>query len=118
MVWIVATVVLLLALLSPKSRKFGLALAGAAILMIVALIVVNERNKPSPAPLAIDPKAKPAIHSRVSDLDDYLVERHDKEDPEAKSRISLSEVRFGKIKPTFGPQANAIQSIEARLYND
>jgi hypothetical protein len=118
MVWIFAAVVLLLALLSPRFRKFGLALAGAAILIIVALILFNERNKPSPAPAAIDLKSKPATHGRVSDLDDYLIERQDKDDPEAKNRISLTEVRFGQIKPTFGPQANAIQSIQARLYNE
>jgi len=47
-----------------------------------------------------------------------LIERQDKDDPEAKNRISLAEVRFGQLKPTFGPQANAIQSIQARLYND
>jgi hypothetical protein len=118
MVWIFAAVVLLLALLSPRFRKFGFVLAGAAILVIVVLILLNERNIPNPAPAAIDSKAKPATHSRISDLDDYLIERQDKDDPEAKSRISLAEVRFGQIKPTFGPQANAIQSIQARLYND
>jgi hypothetical protein len=117
MVWIFAAVVLLLALLSTRFRKFGLALAGAAILIIVALILLNERNKPNPAPAAIDP-SKAATHGRVSDLDDYLIERQDKDDPEAKNRISLTEVRFGQIKPSFGPQANAIQSIQARLYND
>jgi hypothetical protein len=118
MVWIIAAIVLLLAVLSPGFRKFGLPLAGAAIVIIVALILVNERNKPVPTPIAIDSKGSPATHSKVSDLDDYLIERHDKEDPEAKSRISLAEIRFGQIKPTFGPQANAIQSIQARLYND
>ena len=118
MVWIFAAVVLLLAVLSPRFRKFGLALAGATIVIIVALILLNERNKPDPAPAAIDPKARPATHSRIADLDDYLIERQDKDDPEAKNRISLTEVRFGQIKPTFGPQANAIQSIQARLYND
>jgi len=118
MVWIFAAVVLLLALLSPRFRKFGLALAGAAILIIVVLIQLNERNKPNPAPAAVDSKSKPAPHRRVSDLDDYLIERQDKDDPEAKNRISLTEVRFGQIKPTFGPQANAIQSIQARLQFD
>jgi hypothetical protein len=118
MVWIVAALVLLFALLSPRFRKFGLALAGAAILIIVVLILLNERNKPNPAPAAIYPKSEPATHSRASDHDDYLIERQDRDDPEAKNRISLTEVRFGQIKSTFGPQANAIQSIHARLYND
>src|ERR1700722_562622 len=118
MVWIIAAIVLLLALLTPRFRKFGLALAGATIVIIVVLILLNERHKPKPAPAAIDSKAKPATHGRLLDLDDYRIERQDKEDPEAKSRISLSEVRFGQIKPTFGPQANAIQSVQARLYND
>jgi hypothetical protein len=40
MVWIFAAAVLLLALFSPRFRKFGLALAGAAILVIVGLIPV------------------------------------------------------------------------------
>src|SRR5450755_3065946 len=118
MVWIVAALVLLFALLSPRFRKFGLALAGAAILIIVVLILLNERNKPNPAPAAIYPKSEPATHSRASDHDDYMIERQDRDDPEAKNRISLTEVRFGQIKSTFGPQANAIQSIQARLYND
>jgi hypothetical protein len=118
MVWIFAAVVLLLAVLSPRSRKFGLVLAAAAIVVIVALILLNERNKPNPAPLPIDSKSRPATHARVADLDDYLIERQDKDDPEAKNRISLAEVRFGQIKATFGPQPDAIQSIQARLYND
>jgi hypothetical protein len=118
MVWIIAAIVLLLALLAPRFRKFGLALAGATIVIVVALILLNERNKPNPAPAAIDSNARPATHGRLLDLDDYRIERQDKEDPEAKNRISLSEVRFAQIKPTFGPQANAIQSIQARLYND
>ena len=119
MVWIfVAVVFLLLAVLSPGFRKFGLPLAGAAIVIIVALILLNERNKPNPAPAATDSKVRPATHGRVRDFDDYLIERQDKDDPEAKNRISLAEVRFGQLKPTFGPQANAIQSIQARLYND
>ena len=118
MVWIFAAIVLLLALLSPRFRKFGFALAGAAIVIIVVLILLNERNKPNPAAAAYDSKSRTATHSRIADLDDYLIERQDKDDPEAKNRISLDEVRFGQIKPTFGPQANAIQSIQARLYND
>jgi hypothetical protein len=118
MVWIFAAVVLLLAVLSPRSRKFGLVLAAAAIVIIVALILLNERNKPNPAPVPIDSKSRPATHARIPDLDDYLIERQDKDDPEAKNRISLAEVRFGQIKATFGPQPDAIQSIQARLYND
>lgn len=118
MVWIFAAIVLLLALLSPRFRKFGFALAGAAIVIIVVLILLNERNKPNPAAAAYDSKSRTATHGRMADLDDYLIERQDKDDPEAKNRISLAEVRFGQIKPTFGPQANVIQSIQARLYND
>jgi hypothetical protein len=119
MVWIfVAVVLLLLAVFSPGFRKVGLPLAGTAIVIIVALILLNERNKPNPAPAAMYPKSEPATHNRVSDHDDYLIERQDKDDPEAQNRISVAEVRFGQINPTFGPQANAIQSIQARLYND
>jgi hypothetical protein len=118
MIWIFAAAVLLLAFLSPRFRKFGFALAGTTILMIVVLILLNERNKPNPPPTAINPESKPATRNRVSNLDDYLIERQDKDDPEAKNRIPLSEVRFGQIKPIFGPQANAVQSIQARLYND
>jgi hypothetical protein len=119
MVWIfVAVVLLLLAALSPGFRKVGLPLAGAAIVVIVVLIRLNERNKPNLAPAAMYPKSEPATRSRVSDHDDYLIEQQDRDDPEAKNRISVAEVRFGQIQPTFGPQANAIQSIQARLYND
>jgi hypothetical protein len=118
MVWIFAAVVLLVAVLSPRFRKFGLALASATIVVIVALILLNERNKPNPAPAAIDSKSKPATHRRVPDLDDYRIERQDRDDPEARNRISPAEARFGQIKAIFGPQADAIQSIQARLYND
>jgi len=118
MVWIIAAVVLLLAVLSPRLRKFGFALAGATIVVIVALIVLNERNKPDPALVVTDSNVRPAAHSRVTNMDEFRIERQDNEDPEAKNRISLTEVRFGQIKPTFGPRADAIQSIQARLYND
>jgi hypothetical protein len=118
MVWIIAAVVLLLAVLTPRLRKFGFALAGATIIVIVALILLNERNKPNPALVAADSNVSPATHSRVTNLDEYRIERQDNDDPEAKNRISLTEVRFGEIKPTFGPRADAIQSIQARLYND
>jgi hypothetical protein len=119
MIWIpIAVVLLVLSILSPGFRKFGLPLAGAAIVIIVALIVLKERGSPNPAPAAMDTKTRPATHGRLADLDDFLIERQDKDDPEAKTRISLAEVRFGEVKPSFGPQENAIQVIHARLYND
>ncbi|MDB6084935.1 MAG: hypothetical protein JWN43_2816 [Gammaproteobacteria bacterium] len=117
MVWIFAAGVLLLALLSRRLRKFGLVLSGATVIVIVAVILLNERSKTSPAPAAPDSKVKAAVHSKISNFDDYLIERQDKDDPEAKNRIALSEVKFGQITPTFGPQADAIQSVQARLYN-
>jgi hypothetical protein len=118
MVWIIAAVVLLLTVLSPRLRKFGFALAGATIVVIVALILLNERNKPDPALVVTDSDVRRPTHGRVPNMDEYRIERQDNEDPEAKNRISLTEVRFGQIKPTFGPRADAIQSIQARLYND
>jgi hypothetical protein len=116
MIWIIAGAVLLLALLSRRFRKFGLAIAGAVIVLIVIVIVVNNRDKPSPVPLDSKPRAR--ISNKMPNLDDYLIERQDKEDPDAKNRIPLAEVRFGQIQATFGPQSGAIQSIQARLYND
>jgi hypothetical protein len=117
MIWIFGAVLIVLAILSPGFRKFGLALTGAAIIVIVILIVINERGEPNPAPLAADSKP-PAAGNRMMDHDEYVIERQDKIDPEAKTRIPIAEVRFGQIQPTAGLQSGTVQSIQARLYND
>jgi hypothetical protein len=54
----------------------------------------------------------------MMDHDEYVIERQDKLDPEARTRIPIAEVRFGEIQPAAGPQSGTVQSIQARLYND
>jgi hypothetical protein len=118
MIWVFAAVVLLLTVLYPRFGRFGPVLAGAIVVIIVILIVVNERNKPNIPPMAIDSKIMPSVSNKMLDHDEYEIQMQDKDDPEAKTRISIAEVRFGDIQPIFGTQSGTIQSIQARLYNN
>jgi hypothetical protein len=118
MKWLFATVIVLLAVLSPKFRKFGLVLAGVLIIAIV-VITVNSRDQSNPAPAAAPAAAPiPSVGStRMQDFEDYRIDRLDKEDPGAKGRIALTEVRLEQIEPNLTPPGS-MHSIHARLYND
>jgi hypothetical protein len=118
MLWLFAAVVSVLAVLSTRFRKFGLAPAAAVIVIIVIVIALNEQNKPTAQPAVIYSNIKTAAGNRMLDHDEYEIELQDKDDPEAKGRIPTAEVRFGEIQPIFGTQSGTIQSIQARLHND
>jgi hypothetical protein len=118
MKWLFATVIVLLAVLSPKFRKFGLALAGVLILAIV-IITLSSRDQPSLAP-ASSPAAAPIPSvgsTRMQDFEDYRIDRLDKEDPDAKGRIAPAAVRLEQVEPNLTPPGS-MHSIHARLYND
>jgi hypothetical protein len=118
MKWLFAAVLVLLAVLSPKFRKFGLVLAGLLILAMV-IIMTTSRDQPAPATVAAPATAPiPSVGStRMQDSEDYRIDRLDKEDPDAKGRIPLTAVRLVQVEPTFTP-SGSMQSIHARLYND
>jgi hypothetical protein len=116
--WLFITVVLLLILWSPKFRKLGLIIGAAVIAAIVIILIGNSHDKPAPAPPATESKSPAATNTRMPDSDDYRIERQDKEDPEAKTRIPLGSVRLVQIQPNFTLPSGSMQSIYARLYND
>lgn len=125
MIWLFAAVLIALAALSPGFRRFGLALAGAAIVIIVVLILINDRGKKSSAP-TVDAPVAPAARQKMMDHDEYVISMQDNKDPEAKRRIALTDVRFGEVAPAAdtplpgAPVAAAapFRSVQARLYND
>jgi hypothetical protein len=105
---------LALAVLSRKYRKYSLVAIGFAAVAIVSVILLQKKDEMAPA---ASPDA-PARHSPRVDFEQSHVEKLDKEDPEARNRIDLSEIRFDQIRPAEGPEPGTIESIRARLYND
>ena len=113
--WMVILVSLALAVVSRKYRKYGLVVLGLAAVAIVAVIVLQRKDEILPA---ASPEVVPAPRSRRVDFEQSHIEKLDKEDPEAKNRIGVSEIRFGQIRASEGPEPGSIESISARLYND
>jgi hypothetical protein len=67
------------------------------------------------------PPAAPVVAGSVSrkfDFERYQQEKKDREDPDAKTRIPLSAVRFDQIRAVPGIDPGTLQTIYARLYND
>jgi hypothetical protein len=112
--WMLILVSLALAIMSRRYRKYGLVVIGLAAAAIVSVIVLQKKDAllPEVAP------GVPARHSQRVDFEQLHVEKLDKEDPEAKNRIDLSEIRFDQIRPAEGPEPGTIEAIRARLYND
>lgn len=105
---------LALVIVSRKYRKYGLVVIGFALAAIVTAIVLARRNEIlTPASTNV-----PAQHSKLVDFEQSHIEKLDKEDPEAKSRIDVSEIRFAQISPSAGLEPGTFESIRARLYND
>ena len=112
--WMLILVSLALAVASRKYRRYGLVVLGFAAVAIVAVIVLQRKDEVLPA---ASPDV-PAQHSQRVDFEQLHVEKLDKEDPEAKNRIGVSEIRFDQIRASEGPEPGTIESIRARLYND
>jgi hypothetical protein len=114
MLWILILVSIAFAIASRKYRKYGLIVIGFAVMMIVAVIVLVKKDEiPTPALPSL-----PAQRSKRVDFEQLHVEKLDKEDPEAKNRIDVSEIRFDQIRPSSNSEPGTIESIRARLYND
>jgi hypothetical protein len=114
MLWIVILILVALSLLFPKTRSFSLSAIGIAIVAIVAIVVVAKRVEP-PTPGSTPP---PAVERKPVDFEQFLVEKLDKADPEAKNRIPVTEIRFDQVHAEAGAERGSIGTVVARLYND
>jgi hypothetical protein len=112
--WVLILVSLAFAIVSPQFRKYGLVVVGFGVLTLVAVIVVLRQDEAA-TPVS---SAVPAQHSERVDFERSHVEKLDKEDPDAKNRIAVSEVRFDQIRPSANSEPGTFESIRARLYND
>jgi hypothetical protein len=116
--WIFAAVALALAFAPPRIRKVGFAIVGTTFLIFLAVVLLNRRPLPAaPAP-AIDRQAPTLPKSTKFDFDKYEQDKKDKDDPEAKTRIPVADVRFDQVQAIAGIDAGTIESVHARLYND
>ena len=114
MLWVLILVSMALAILSRRYRNYGLVVIGFAVVAIVMVIVLARKSEIStPASTSV-----PAQHSKRVDFEQLHVDKLDKEDPEAKNRINVSEIRFDQINPSAGSEPGTFESIRARLYND
>jgi hypothetical protein len=118
MLWMLVLVSVALAILSPKYRAQSLIAGGIIIVAIVAIVVLTKRGEAPISPL-------PAIAAQASlqqpkhvDFERFHIENLDKDDPEAKNRIAITEIRFDQIRSQVGSQPGTIGAIGARLYND
>jgi hypothetical protein len=113
MLWAVVFILVALAFLFPKTRPFSLSVIGVAIFAIVAIVVVSKRGEPltsgAIAPLTVQ---KPV------DFEQFHVAKLDKEDPAAKDRIRVKQIRFDQIRGEAGAVRGSVGTIAARLYND
>jgi hypothetical protein len=114
MLWIVVLILVALAFLFPKTRSFTLSAIGFAIIAIVSLIVIAERQEPNPPEATVPPAAE----KKPVDFERFHVETMDQSDPQAKTRIPVEEIRFDQIRADAGAERGSIGRIVARLYND
>src|SRR3981081_1924080 len=98
MLWVLILVALALAIVSRRYRKYGLAIVGLAVVTIVAIIVLARRSE-IPPPLSSSLSVQ---HSKRIDFEQMHIEKLDQEDPEAKTRINVTEIRFDQIRPFSG----------------
>jgi hypothetical protein len=113
MLWMLILVSLALAIVSRKYRQYGLVVLGLAVATMVVVIALVRKNDLSTAP--------PSLQTRQSirvDFEQSHVEKLDREDPEAKRRIAVSEIRFDQVRLSTESQPGTFESIRARLYND
>jgi hypothetical protein len=114
MLWMVVLILVALAFLFPKTRSFSLSAIGVAIIAIVSIVVIAKRGE-TPS-MAITAPA--AVEQKPVDFERFHVEKLDKADPEAKSRIRADEIRFEQIRAEVGAERGSMGAIVARLYND
>jgi hypothetical protein len=114
MLWIVVLILVALAFLFPRTRSFSLSAIGVAIVAIVAIVLIAKRGEP----LTLGATASPAVEQKPVDFEQFHIEKLDKADPAAKSRIRLEEIRFDQVRAEAGAERGSVGTIVARLYND
>lgn len=118
MVWIFLAIAVLLIFAIPAIRTIGLSVLGAGFVVFLVVVIVNRRPVSQAAPGAPPPAVDAAPPSRKFDFDEYRKEKKDREDPDAQTRIPLSEVHFDQVQAIPGIDAGTLRTIRARLYND
>jgi hypothetical protein len=114
MLWVVILVALALAIVSRQYRKYGLVVIGIAVVAVVMVILLARNDEVlTPATTRAPPQ-----HSKRVDFEQLHVDKLDAQDPEARKRIDVSEIRFDQISPLAGSEPGTFESIRARLYND
>src|SRR3974390_324095 len=114
MLWVLVLASLALAIVSRRYRKYGLIVVGVAVLAIVATVALVRRAETWTPPAS----TAPTQYSKRVDFEQTHVEKLDQEDPEAKNRIGVSELRFDQVRPNAEWQPGTFESIHARLHND
>jgi hypothetical protein len=114
MLWMVVLILVALAFLFPKARSSSLSAIGVVIVAIVATVVIVKRAEP-PTPEAAAPSA---IEQKPVDFEQFHVDKLDKVDPAAKSRIRVEEIRFDQVRAEPGAERGGVGTIVARIYND
>ena len=114
MLWIVVFVLVALAFLFPKTRAISLSAIGVAIFAIVSIVVIAKREEP----VALIAAPPAPVEQKPVDFERFHVENLDKTDPDAKNRISVTDIRFDQIRAENGAARGSIRRIVARLYND
>jgi hypothetical protein len=112
--WLVVLILVALAFLFPKTRALSFSAVSVAIVAIVVIIVIAKSGDPIPTPTV----AAPAIQQRPVDFERFRIEKLDKADPEAKSRIPVAQIRFDQIRAEPGAERGSIGTLVARLYNN
>jgi hypothetical protein len=112
--WVLILASLAFAIVSSRYRRYALLAVGIGVAAVVTVIVVASKNE-----VVIPPSSgAPVQHSKRVDFEALHIEKLDREDPDARNRIEVSEIRFDQIRPTPGSDPRAIESIRARLYNN
>src|SRR5580704_10453255 len=92
LLWVVILVSLALAIASSKHRKLSLIAVGVAVAAVVTIILVASKSE-----VATPPATSQVQRPQRVDFEALHIEKLDKEDPQAKARIALSEIRFDQI---------------------
>jgi hypothetical protein len=102
-----------LAFLFPKTRAFSLSGIGVAIVAIVVVVVIAARGEP-----VASGAAPSTVEQKPVDFERFHIENLDREDPDAKNRIRVEQIRFDQIRAESGAERGSIGKVVARLYND
>ncbi len=113
-----AAIIVVLAFAPARFRNIGLGIMGALLLVFLVTVIVDRPAAPPPPPPAVPRQSDVSAESRKFDFDKYERDQKDKEDPDAKTRIAVSEVRFDQVQSIPGIEAGTIRTVHARIYND